>query len=214
MTPSGTITTVVFDMDGVLCHTRRDVRLGLLSTWSGHSADFIQAEIFDSGFEDQAERGLLSADEYLRGYVDRLGYPLTATQWVHARRAAMEPNAAVLAIARALGTDHRIGMFTNNPLLLQRHFAEVFPAAAELFGALAMFSAQLGHRKPTPEAFRSLAHFLGADPNEILYFDDDASYVEGAREAGLHAAVVGGETGIRAALVAHGVTVPGISSDA
>jgi putative hydrolase of the HAD superfamily len=202
------ITTVVFDMDGVLCRTRHRVRLDLLSTWCGHSADAIQAAIFESSFEREAECGRLSADEYLRGYIDRLGYAFTAEQWVQARRAAMEPDAEVLAIAKSLGSDHEIGMFTNNPFLLQRHFAEIFPVAAELFGTRAMFSAQIGHRKPTPDAFHHLALRLGAAPDEILYFDDDASYIDGAREAGLNAVVVGsGAADVRAGLAAHGVQV-------
>src|SRR5262249_10169082 len=49
----------------------------------------------------------------------------------------------------------------------------------------AIFSAELGRSKPDPEAFRRLATRLEVAPDEILYFDDDATYVAGAREAGL-----------------------------
>ena len=48
-------------------------------------------------------------------------------------------------------------MFTNNPLLLKRHIAEVFPAVPEIFGTRAVFSAELGRSKPDPEAFHRLA---------------------------------------------------------
>jgi putative hydrolase of the HAD superfamily len=70
---------------------------------------------------------------------------------------ATEPNVAVLSLAREVGAGHPIGMFTNNPLLLKRHLAEVFPAAAEIFGTRAVFSAELGLCKPDPAAFRGLA---------------------------------------------------------
>ena len=122
------IKAVVFDMDGVLCRYRIERRLALLASWSGQGPDVIHAAIWRSGFEDEAERGVVSADEYLRGFGERMGYPLSAAQWVEARRAAIEPDVSVLSLARQLSTDHAVAMFTNNPLLLKRHIAEVFPA--------------------------------------------------------------------------------------
>ena len=201
------IEAVVFDMDGVLSHHRRERRLALLASWSGRSPDAIHAAIWGSGFEDEAERGLVSADEYLKGFGERLGYPLSAAEWVEARKAATEPDLAMLALARQVATVRPVGMFTNNPLLLKRHLAEVFPAAAEIFGPRAIFSAELGRRKPEPEAFRRLAARLEVTPAAILYFDDDATYVAGAREAGLSAYRVGGEEGVRGGLIAHALGV-------
>lgn len=197
------INAVVFDMDGVLCHYRIERRLALLASWSGQSKDAIHAAIWSSGFEDEAERGVVSADQYLRGFGERMGYPLSAAQWVEARRAAIEPNLAVLSLARQLSTHHPVGMFTNNPLLLKRHIAEVFPAVADIFGTRAVFSAELGRSKPDPEAFRRLAAHLGLAPAEILYFDDDATYVAGAREAGLSAHPAGEAADVRTGLAVH-----------
>ena len=199
------ITAVVFDMDGVLCHYRIERRLALLASWSGRSPDAIHAAIWRSGFEDEAERGLLSADDYLAAFGERIGYPLTAEQWVEARRVSIEPDVETLAMARRLGTTRPIGMLTNNPLLLKRHIAEVFPAIAEIFGDRAVFSAELGRSKPDPEAYRRLAIRLRVAPPEILYLDDDATYVAGAREAGLVAVQVAGERDVRASLAAHGL---------
>ena len=202
------INAVVFDMDGVLCRYRIERRLDLLSTWSGRSPDAIFAAIWGSGFEDEAERGGISADEYLKEFGERMGYPLSAAQWVAARKVAIEPDLTVLSLARQLGARHVVGMFTNNPLLLQRHIAEVFPAVPEIFGSRAVFSAELGRCKPDPEAFRRLAARLGVATGEILYFDDYADYVEGAREAGLSAHVVGETADVLAGLAAAGLVTP------
>lgn len=86
-----------------------------------------------------------------------------------------------------------------------RHIAEVFPAVPDLFGTRAVFSAELGRSKPDPEAFRRLAIRQACTPDEILYFDDDARYVAGAREAGLSAHRVGGASAVRAGLAMHGL---------
>ncbi len=202
------IKAIVFDMDGVLCRYRIDRRLALLASWSGRSPDAIHAAIWRSGFEDEAERGVVSADDYLKGFGERMGYALSAVQWVEARRASIEPDRAVLSLARRLGTDRPVGMFTNNPFLLKRHIAEVFPAVPDIFGPRAVFSAELGRSKPDPEAFRRLATRLEVAPGEILYFDDDAAYVAGARDAGLSAHRVGGSAGVRAGLALQGLECP------
>ena len=199
------IKAVVFDMDGVLCDYRIERRLALLASWSGRSPDAIHAAIWRSGFEDDSERGVISADDYLKGFGERMGYPLSAAQWVEARKAAIEPDAAVLSLARQLGRDRPVGMFTNNPWLLKRHIAEVFPAVPDIFGPRAIFSAELGRSKPDPEAYRRLAGRLKVAPDEILFFDDDEPLVMGAREAGLTAYRVGGAAGVRAGLAAHGL---------
>jgi glucose-1-phosphatase len=199
------IKIVVFDMDGVLCRYRIERRLARLASWSGQSPDTIHAAIWRSGFEDEAERGGMSADDYLRGFGERMGYPLSAAQWVEARRVAVEPDLPVLSLARQLSVDRPVGMFTNNPWLLKRHIGEVFPAVPDLFGTRAVFSAELGRSKPDPEAFRRLATRLECAPDEILYFDDDATYVAGARETGLSAHRVGGAAGVRTGLAMHGL---------
>jgi glucose-1-phosphatase len=199
------IQMVVFDMDGVLCRYQIKRRLALLASWSGQTPEAIYAAIWGSGFEAEAERGVVSADEYLWGFGERLGYPLSAAQWVEARRAAMEPDPALLTLARLLGRARPVGMFTNNPWLLKRHIADVFPAVPTLFGSRAVFSAELGRSKPDPEAFLRLAARLECAPDEILYFDDDAAYVAGARAAGLSAHRVGGAAGVRAGLAVHGL---------
>ena len=199
------IKAVVFDMDGVLCDYRIERRLALLASWSGRSPDAIHATIWRSGFEDDAERGAVSADDYLKGFGARMGYALSPAQWVEARKIAMEPDLAVLSLARQLGRDRMVGMFTNNPWLLKRHIAEVFPAVPDIFGARAIFSAELGRSKPDPEAYRRLAGRLEVAPDEILFFDDDEPLVMGAREAGLTAYRVGGAAGVRAGLAAHGL---------
>jgi putative hydrolase of the HAD superfamily len=120
----------------------------------------INAVVFDM------DGAVVSADEYLRGFGERMGYPLSAPQWVEARRVAMEPDLAVLSLARQLSARHLVGMFTNNPLLLKRHIAEVFPAVPEIFGTRAVFSAELGQSKLDPEAFRRLAARLGLAPDD------------------------------------------------
>ena len=201
------IEAVVFDMDDVLCRYRIERRLDLLAAWSGRSPDEVHAAIWRSGFEDEAERGAFTADAYLHQFGARLGYPLSLAEWIRARRVATEPDEAILAIARRVGAARPVAMFTNNPFLLKRHIGEVFPAVPEIFGDRALFSAELGCRKPDPEAFRRLAGRLGVPPADVLLFDDNADYVAGARTAGIEAHRFEGAAGVLGRLSAHAIRV-------
>lgn len=200
------IDTIVFDLDGVLSCPRRERRLALLANWSGKTPAEIDTAIFKSAFEADAELGLWPPDAYLQEFGERLGYALTPGEWIAARKATTEPNQPVLSLARSLSSTHRIGMFTNNPLMLKRHLDEVFPQAAALFGERAVFSAELGRGKPDPEAFLLLAQRLEADPAQMLFIDDDPVYVAGARGAGLQAEVFTSYNELLEKLVAHGIT--------
>jgi putative hydrolase of the HAD superfamily len=201
------IEAVVFDMDDVLCRYRIERRLDLLAAWSGRSPDSIHAAIWRSGFEDEAERGAYTADAYLQEFGARMAYPLSAAEWIHARRVATEPDEAMLSIARRVGAERPIAMFTNNPFLLMRHIGEVFPAVPEIFGERAVFSAELGRRKPDPEAFRRLAARLGVPPGSVLLFDDNADYVAGACAAGIEAHRFDGVEGVLDRLAVRAIRV-------
>ncbi|MHB1488538.1 MAG: HAD family hydrolase [Acidimicrobiales bacterium] len=182
------VSAVVFDMDGVCCRYNLDRRLQILSGWSGREPEDIYQSIWASGFEAAAEVGLVSAEEYLAGFGQRMGYPITRAQWAEARRLALSPNEAVLASAGSLSSRYRVAMLTNNGFLLKELLSEVCPDVVAVFGDKAVFSAELGAKKPDPEAFRRLSVRLGVEPAEIAYIDDDRAYVDGARAAGLSAA--------------------------
>ena len=199
------IEAVVFDMDDVLCRYRIERRLDLLAAWSGRRPDEVHAAIWRSGFEDEAERGAFTADAYLHEFGARIGYPLSLAEWIRARRVATEPDETILAIARRVGAERPVAMFTNNPFLLKRHIGEVFPAVPEIFGERALFSAEVGCRKPEPEAFRRLAGRLGVPPPGVLLFDDNADYVAGARAAGIEAHRFDGAAGVLERLAAHAI---------
>lgn len=179
----------------------------MLALWSGREAAEIDAAIFSSKFEEEAERGLWSPESYLLEIGRRLGYELTVDEWITSRRATTEPDHDVLDLARSLSNHMCVGMFTNNPLMLKHHFESVFPEAAAIFSDRAVFSAEIGRRKPDPEAFRLLIQRLDTTPHEMLFIDDDHQYVDGARRAGLNAEVFTGYPQLIERLAAYGIVV-------
>lgn len=192
---------VLFDMDDVLCAYHWRARVEALSRLSGKSFETLDALIWRSGFEDDADRGVYSADAYLAGFAARLGIPFSRQDWIDNRRAAMEPFPAMLALVQQLkAAGAPIGILTNNGLLTAEAIDELFPALRPIFGKHIYVSASLGMVKPDPDIYRAACAHLGVEPQETFFTDDLAINAEGAARAGLLSHVFTGAPALRLAL--------------
>ena len=184
---AGKIKTVLFDMDNVLCAYDRNVRAAHLAKLAGSTAELVFDAIWASGFEALGDRGALDRSAYLRGFGERIGYPLSLDEWLAARRLAMTPNPAMLALVGDLSRSVGVAVLTNNIDLVADHIDRLFPELQPLFGARIFASARFKAAKPDPACFRRCLAELQAAPHEVLFVDDLQENVDGAREAGLSA---------------------------
>lgn len=178
-------TTVVFDMDGVLCHYHFEKRLSCLSKMTGIAPETINEVIWEQGFDEDADGGRYTADEYHRLFCKRLGVTLSKQQWLEARAVSMEPNQQVLHMARQVKQRATLALLTNNGPLLKESIGEVFPEVVEIFRERSYFSYEFAATKPDPQVFVRLLKRLQVKPWETLFIDDTESYIEGAAMAGL-----------------------------
>lgn len=178
-------TTVIFDMDDVLCRYHFDKRLARLAEMTGVAPEFINEVIWEQGFDEQADAGRYTADEYHRLFCARIGAALTKEQWLEARAVSIEPDHEVLDMARRVGRNATLSLLTNNGPLLRESIHQVFPQVAEIFAERAHFSYQFATAKPDPLVFTRLLDHLGAEAGKTLFIDDTAAYIQGAKAAGL-----------------------------
>jgi glucose-1-phosphatase len=177
--------TVIFDMDDVLCHYDLGRRLRALSRLSGKRPRDIRAAVWDSGFEGDSDAGgYPDADHYLEEFGKRLGYPITRAEWIAARRESMVPHPEVLELVREIGKVARLAIYTNNGPLVKHHLEELFPEAAALFSER-YCSYEFSTKKPDPASFRKLVERMGIAVGDCWFIDDKRSNVQGARMAGL-----------------------------
>ena len=180
-----TPTAVIFDMDDVLCRYHFDKRLARLSEMTGVAAEVIDEVIWKQGFDEEADAGHYTADEYHRLFCQRIGASLSKAQWLEARAISMEPDQEVLDMARRVKSNAILSLLTNNGPLLKESIHRVFPQVAEVFAERAYFSFEFGVCKPDPRVFLRLLDHLQVNEGEALFIDDTASYIEGATKAGL-----------------------------
>ncbi|QOZ72517.1 HAD family hydrolase [Bradyrhizobium arachidis] len=181
------IKLVLFDMDNVLCDYDRTKRVACLAALAGTSSESVHEAIWDSGFEALGDSGALDATDYLRGFGERMGYPLSLEEWVEARRRSMQADHAMLEIVRRLRDTVDIAVLTNNTTLVADHIDTLLPELRPLFGSRIYTSAQFGAAKPDPRCYRLCLSELKLEPEAVLFVDDLPANVAGAREAGLFA---------------------------
>ena len=176
---------VIFDMDDVLCHYDLGRRLRALSQITGKAPRDIRAAIWDSGFEEDADSGgYPDADVYLAEFSQRIGHPVSRSEWIAARRESMVASDDVLALAKTIGLATRIAIYTNNGPIVKNSLDDLFPQAAAIFTER-YCSYEFGTKKPDPNSFSRLLATLGVEPSPTWYIDDKRSNVLGARRAGL-----------------------------
>lgn len=81
--------------------------------------------------------------------------------------------------------------FSNTNQAHCDHFLPRFEGLFSDFSKIYL-SQEVGMRKPHKEAFDAVVADMGVAPGRVLFFDDLAENIEGARRAGLHAVLVDG----------------------
>lgn len=113
---------------------------------------------------------------------------------------------ALVRRVRELGFGVHLG--TNQDVLRAARMRHAF-GYQELFDSC-FYSCDLGVAKPDAGFFLEVARRIGADPAEIVFVDDSAENVAGARAAGLagvHWCLDDGHAALRAELTGHGIPV-------
>lgn len=195
--PESPVRLVVFDMDDVLCAYDFPHRLTLLASMTGLTPSFIEEVIWTSGYDEACDEGRFTADDYLVGFAQRLGVPLSRQQWIKARKLAMTPDPVMLGLARAVSQKTNVAMLTNNGPLLKEALPQIIPEITTIFGERAFFSSDFGAAKPDPVVFQRLLDHLGFRPDETLFIDDQEGYIAGAKTAGLRTHHFQGVAGLR-----------------
>ncbi|WP_321799624.1 HAD family phosphatase [Caballeronia sp. J97] len=182
---SVTVSLVLFDMEGVLTHYDRDVRVAHLAASTNCSPESVRHAIWGSGLEARADAGIIDENEYLATLGAMLNHPVSKDEWLAARRASITPNEQTLALAGQLRSSCRMAILTNNCHLVTDHLDYLNPAVDRMFGNAVYSSASFGATKPAAQAYLRCVEEIGARPGETLFIDDTGANVQGAIDAGL-----------------------------
>jgi putative hydrolase of the HAD superfamily len=158
---------------------------------------------FDAPYE-RHERGEIGAAEYFDHLCLTLSLVRDDTRvkdgWNSIYIGEIAETMAMLRFARKQLPCHA---FTNTNATHQAAWSAQFPAVVKSLDRV-FASHEIGYRKPEKRAFEHIAQVLSVPTGSLLFFDDLAENVDGARSAGLQAVHVRSPDDVRRALLAIG----------
>ena len=185
------IRAVVFDFGGVLI-TPITTLLAEVATWHDVSMvsmlDVLMGPRETSTSDHpwhRAERGELATSEMQREVVpfaEAAGLRLRGDEYARVLSGEFTVHEAIIErIVRLRDEGYRIGLLTNSFVEFRAHLESRIDFS--MFDVV-VDSSEVGHRKPEPAIYELTTSRLGVRASEILYLDDFAANLEGARAAG------------------------------
>ena len=179
-----------------------------IACWAGHAGcapEAIVARYVQDEAYRQHEMGKISDEHYFDSLRRSLGIAISDAQFLEGWNAIFAgemPEIAKLLPRAARHMPLYVFSNTNRPHVeyFSKEYADLLGHFRELY-----LSSSIGLRKPDAEAFDHVVQKIGVPAGRIVFFDDLAENVEGARGAGLHAVQVKSTADIAAALDALGI---------
>lgn len=202
---AGAVRALMFDLGGVVI----DLDFGrVLRAWAadaGCDAAVLRRRFTIDEAYQRHERGELDASGYFASLRRSMGLNLSDERFTAGwNDIYLGPVAGMPAMLAAAGQHLPLYAFTNSNPTHQRVWSTRFAAQLSVFRSV-FVSSELGLRKPDPAAFAAVAQQAGLRTREILFFDDTAENVSGARAAGMHAVLVRSSRDVHTALLRLGV---------
>jgi putative hydrolase of the HAD superfamily len=201
----GAADALLFDLGRVVLDIDFDKTL---ACWAGHAgcepADLVGRFARDDIYQ-RHERGEISDAEFFAGLRGSLGVKLSDAQFLEGWNAifAGEMPGIASLLARAA---KRLPLyaFSNTNSAHVEHFSQTYAEVLGHFREMYLSSA-IGLRKPDAAAYDHVVKAIGAPASRIVFFDDLAENIEGARARGLTAVHVTSPEDVAVALPALGI---------
>jgi putative hydrolase of the HAD superfamily len=177
----------------------------VLHCWAGH-AGCEPAQLAERFLRDELyrrhEKGEISDEAFFAGLRSSLGIELSDTQFIEGWNS--------IFVGEMPGINHLLAraakrlplyVFSNTNAPHVAHFSGKYAGVLGHFREIFLSSA-IGLRKPDAEAYDHVVQAIGVPAERIVFFDDLAENIEGARERGLRAVLVSSTGDVARALEA------------
>jgi len=201
----GDADALLFDLGRVVLDIDFNRTLGLWASHAGCEPAQLAKRFLRDELYGRHEKGEISDEAFFAGLRSSLGIELSDTQFIEGWNAIFigEIPGINQLLARAA---KRLPLYafsnTNAPHIayFSGKYAEVLGHFREIF-----LSSAIGLRKPDAEAYDHVVQAIGMPAERIVFFDDLAENIEGARERGLKAVLVNSPDDVARAFEALGI---------
>jgi putative hydrolase of the HAD superfamily len=196
------VDVLLFDLGRVVLDISFDK---VMATWAGHAgcdpADLASRFVVNDSFKHH-EIGRIDDAAFFAGLRQSLGIGLTDAQFLEGWNAIFAGEMPGIAPLLA-GAAQRLPLyaFSNTNPAHVAHFSQAYAGVLSHFREI-FLSSSIGLRKPDAEAYDHVIKAIGVPASRILFFDDSAANIEGARARGLCAIHVTSTDDVARALTA------------
>jgi putative hydrolase of the HAD superfamily len=201
LTPSS-VDVLLFDLGRVVLDINFD---SVMANWANHAgcapADLAQRFVVNDSFKHH-ETGRIDDAAFFANLRQSLGIGLTDAQFLEGWNAIFAGEMPGIAPLLA-GAAQRLPLyaFSNTNPAHVAHFSQAYAGVLSHFREI-FLSSSIGLRKPDAEAYDHVVKAIGVPASRILFFDDSAANIEGARARGLRAVHVTSMDDVARALTA------------
>ncbi|MDZ7619049.1 MAG: HAD family phosphatase [Patescibacteria group bacterium] len=176
-----------FDLGNVLVHFSVDRMLRQVAAVAKIEPERVGEAVFRDGLQTEFETGRITPRQFYERFCEQTGVRPEYDALERAASDIFEVNVTMLPVlARLARAGWPMGILSNTCQTHWEHCHKRFTILPSLFGTYAL-SYQIGAMKPEATIFLAAAELAGCSPDEIVYVDDLAQHVEGARALGLDA---------------------------
>lgn len=201
----GSADVLLFDLGRVVLDVSFDRVMSVWAAHAGCAADALAARfILDDAFRHH-ETGKIDDTAFFESLRQSLGISITDAQFLQGWNSIFSGEMTGISelLTRAARRMPLYAFSNTNPA----HVAHFSSAYAEVLGHFReiFLSSTIGLRKPDAAAYDHVVRAIGVPASKILFFDDSAANIEGARSRGLVAIHVTSTDDVARALTALGI---------
>jgi len=180
----------------------------VVACWASHAAcepAHLVARFSPDDVWHRHERGEIDDAAFFAGLRASLGITISDAQFLEGWNAIFTGEMPGIApmLERAAKRMPLYAFSNTNPAHIA-HFSQAYADLLCHFREI-FLSSTIGLRKPEPEAYDHVVKAIGVPASRILFFDDTAANIEGARARGLNAVHVNSHDDVARALDALGI---------
>lgn len=188
------LVAVAFDLGGVLVDVDRE---GIVRTLQRPSAEVARA-FFGEARHDQLTIGALSGEAYVTAVAAELG--ATEQEVAHAWAQVVSTREGAAELVAKVRVE--VTAWSNTDAI---HFGALRSTLPEHLWTKSALSQEVGAAKPEQSFYLAALARLGCPPEGVLFLDDLAANVAGARACGIRAVQVTSLAEVAAVLSSHGL---------
>ena len=201
----GSADVLLFDIGRVVIDISLD---RVVDVWAGHAgcapADLTNRFVVNDHFKHH-ETGKIDDAAFFESLRASLGIGITDDQFLEGWNAIFTGEMPDIAALLARAARHLpLYAFSNTNGAHVAHFSVVYAPLLGHFRQIYL-SSTIGLRKPDKAAYDHVVNAIGVEASRILFFDDSAENVEGARASGLQAVHVTSSRDVADALAGLGI---------